>query len=199
MFPIIIYVMEYNYYGLYFCCKWENNIIPCVVTVVVMHLLGLMICSWGFFPTRISVLLGMLISWMFPICCHNFIFHNSMEKIFLYVHRTNSPLYDSVANPFHRLSFITDLSSKITQVAVYSFFKKLFPEMQTFLTKSLCVCCATSRTTLCNHFRYYMFNHHVFSLELLFSKVYSLASFKNLNFRIFSGRKGKGRFCLPNH
>lgn len=54
--------MEYNYYGLYFSCKWEEGIIPCVLTSVITHLLGLIICSRGFFPTRISVCLDMLIS-----------------------------------------------------------------------------------------------------------------------------------------
>lgn len=54
--------MEYNDYGLHFLCKWEEGVIPCVVTLVITHLLGFIICSWGFFPTRISVCLGILIS-----------------------------------------------------------------------------------------------------------------------------------------
>lgn len=31
------------------------------------------------------------------------------------------------------------------------------------------------------------------------SKVYSLASFSNLNVRVFSGQKENGSFCLPEH
>lgn len=104
----------------------------------------------------------------------------------------NSPSYDAVANPFHRFSFTTDLSSKIPQTAVYSVFKKPFPEMQTFFNwtrpshvmgsfqdKSYLIIIGIT----CLIIMYFLWRYY-------FSKVYSLASFKKLNFSVFSVQKG---------
>lgn len=124
---------------------------------------------------------------MFPVCCHNFIFSQVCGKDFLiYIERTHP----------HKMQLqihFTDSASQLTYLQKYH--KQLF----ILSLKSHFLKCKHFSTDpppshvmgqlpgqiLFNHYRYYTFNHHVFSLEVLLFKGLQFGIIQKAKFQCF--------------
>lgn len=188
--------MEYNYYGLYFSCKWEEGIISCVVTLVITHLLSLIICSWVFF------LLEFLFAWVCWLA-ERFLFAVKL-RFFTTLWKRFFCIYIEWTHPYMiqlQIDF-TDSASELTYLQKYHkglfilSLKSCFLKCRHFSTELLRMWCTTLRTKLFNHYRYCMFNHHVFSLELLLFKGLQFGIIQKFKFQgfLWSERKWKVLF-----
>lgn len=134
----------------------------------------------------------MLISWMFPVCCHNFIFSQVCGKDFLIyierthphkmqlqIHFTDSASQLTYLQKYHKQLFILSLKSHFLKCKHFSTDPPLHMWWGSFQDKSYLIIIGITRLII----MYFLWRYY-------FSKVYSLASFKKLNFSVFSVQKG---------